>query len=709
MFWRKRKRQEQDLERELRAHLELEAAERQANGMSRDAAHHAAKRAFGNTGRVKEDVRDSWGGRWLEDFFKDVRYALRHLRQSPGFTATAVFSLAIAIGANTAIFTIIDAVLLKSLPVRDPAGLVLLGDGRGSGSGSGIPLNGLFSLYSYDLYKHLLDTKVFSALCAVQSTTQTGVSVRRPDWSEGQLAQMRLVSGNYFDVLGINAVMGRDIAPADDSFSAAPVAMVSYRYWKTKLGGQASAIGSNIEVGGVSFTIVGVTPPQFFGEVLTPDPPGLWLPLSADRHLNRERALIDQPDEHWLYLLGRLSPNMPASQAQARLTASLHNWLLAHAGSSLSAERRARILRSYIKFTPGGSGIVRMQREYSLTLRLLLGIAIAVLLITCANLANLLLARGSARVAETFVKLALGASRGRLMRQSLTESLTLALTGGAVGLFLASTGTRVLIALFFRGTDYVPIQSSPDLRVLAFTFVLSSAAAMIFGLLPALRMSLQSGPVVKGASPGIKGSRLSYPQFGLGAALVVVEVALSLVVLAGAGAFARSLRNISGQHFGFNRDHVLIVNIDTAHGGYSYNRLGPLYQQIDSRLNSLPGVKSASLSYYSPFNDCCWAFSASIQGYTPKAAERMSVRLNRVSPGYFETLGTRLLLGRSFSSAILYVREASLSSLKNLYAGFCQTKTRSAGILASAATVIRVTWRLLASSIMQNTTALAKN
>ncbi len=648
MRWFRRKDREQDLERELRSDLELEAAELKENGLSANDARYAALRAFGNTTLVKEEVRRTWGGTWLEDFLNDARHTARHSRKSPGFTATAVLTLAVGIGANTAIFTIIDAVLLKSLPVRNPGGLVVLGDARGSGSGVGIPRSGLFSLYSYDLYRQLNNTKVFAGLCAVQSSEVSDVSVRLGGWSESRLAQAKLVSGNYFEVLGVNAALGRTIAPSDDSPSAPPVAVVSFRYWKDKLGGDPSVIRSTIYVGGAPFTIVGVAPPEFYGETLRPDPPGFWLALSADRQLNRERALIDKPDEHWLYLIGRLAPGLSVAQAQGRLTAALHNWLLTREGSAISAEQRGRISRSYIELTPGGSGIVHMQRAYSLTLRLLLGISIAVLLITCANIANLLLARGTARTAETSVRLALGASRARLIRQSLTESLTLAVSGGALGLLVAAAGTKLLIALFFRGVDYVPIQTTPDLRILAFTLILSCGAAVVFGLMPAIRMSSQLAPVIKGASPGIKGSRLPHRSFGLGAVLIVAEVALSLVVLAGAGTFARSLANLSGQQFGFNREHVLIVNIDTGHAGYNYSRLGPLYRQMYSRLNSLPGVKSASFSYYSPFNNCCWGFSVGVQGYTPKPGEEMHTQLNRVSTGYFQTLGTKVLRGRTF-------------------------------------------------------------
>ena len=645
MRWWRRKQSEQDLERELRADLELEAAEQAEKGLSEEEARFAAQRALGNAGLVKEQVRDAWGGRWIEDFFNDVRFTLRQLRKAPAFAAVTVLSLALGIGGNTAIFTLIDAVLLKSLPVRDPGSLVLLGDAHGAGTGVGYQKS--YVIYSYKLYQHLQATKLFEGLCAFQSGTENTVSVRRAGWSEYRPAQAQFVSGNYFDVLGVNAAMGRTIVPPDDSASSAPVAVLSFHYWKEALHGDPSVIGSAIDIGGMSASIIGVAPATFYGDKLQADPPGIWLPISTDRLLNRERALVDDPEVHWLYLMGRLAPGVGPAQAQARLTAALHQWLLAQEGSAISAEDRKQISESRIELTPGGSGLVHMQRAYSGTLRLLLGISIAVLLITCANIANLLLARGAARRGETSLRLALGASRGRLLRQSLTESLTLALAGGALGLWIASEGTTLLIALFFGGTHYVPIRTSPDLRVLAFTLAVSCGAAILFGLLPAMRMGSRNAPTIHTASPGIKGSLLSHRRFGWGAALVVGEVALSLVVLAGAGTFARSLANLAGQQFGFQPERVLIFDIDLQHSGYDYDRLGPLYAQMRSRLNSLPGVKSASFSYYSPFNDCCWTFSVGVEGYTSKPGERTSVVLNRVSPQYFDTLRTRVLLGRA--------------------------------------------------------------
>ena len=290
-----------------------------------------------------------------------------------------VLSLALGIGANTAIFTLIDAVLLKSLPLADPAGLVLLGNARESGVGSGMV--GSFSVYSYDLYKHLWETNIFERLCAVQSSSLSRVSVRHAGSSVPQPAASKLVSGNYFEVLGVKAAMGRTIAPSDDAPSAPPVAVISFRYWQERLNGDPSAIGSTVDLNGASVAIVGVAPPEFYGETLRADPPSFWLPISADRHLDPQRSVIDAPDQHWLYLMGRLQPNVSVAQGQTRLTAALQSWLFAREGSTISDRRRQGISSSHVELTPGGSGVRHMQRSYAQTLRLLLGISAAVLLI----------------------------------------------------------------------------------------------------------------------------------------------------------------------------------------------------------------------------------------------------------------------------------------------------------------------------------------
>jgi predicted permease len=570
---------------------------------------------------------------WLEDAWKDVRFAIRQLRKSPGFTAVAVVSLAIGIGVNAAIFTLIDALLLKRLPVRDPATLVLLGDAHGSGVGIG--QTGSYALFSNDLYHHLSRADFFDGLVAFQSEDDR-ISVSRDPWSPAQPAVAKLVSGNYFDVLGVRAAIGRALAPLDDAPSASPVAVVSFRYWRETLNEDPSAIGGTVTINGVPVEIVGIAPREFYGETIQPDPPSFWLPMEAARRLKPESNLLDEPDSHWLYLIGRLKSNVAAPQAEARLTRTLQNWLLDRAGSMPSSARRKAIADSRIELTPAAGGVPRMQRDYSRSLWLLFGISLAVILIACANIAGLLLARGMGRRVEHSLKVALGATRGRLLRQSLAENLTLAVAGGLAALLVAPWSVRLLLATIFHGVEYVPIHANPDARVIAFTFALSSIAAVTFGLLPAIRLHAQIGPALKRA------------PLRLGKALVVGEVTLSLVVLAGAAALAQSLVNLTNQHFGFERSHVLVANVDPGLARYSYDRLGSLYQQLGSRLQALPGVKSASYSYYSPFNGCCWAFSVTIPGYEPQPNERISAVLNRVSPRYFETLGTRMLQGRAF-------------------------------------------------------------
>jgi macrolide transport system ATP-binding/permease protein len=646
-FWLHRAEFSADLDEEMRLHMELRAAQlRETEHLTSEGAVVTARRRFGNATRLKEVSRELWSVRWAEDCLQDMKLTVRQLRNTPGFTAVAVGSLALGIGANTAIFTLINAVLLTSLPVRDPCGLLLLGNARGDGVGTA--QSGSFFAYSVDLYRHLKNVDAFDGLAAVQSSDQTRVSVRRAAWAAAQPARAKLVSGNYFDVLGVHALVGRMLEPSDDSVSAPPVVVISYQYWKDALNGNPSVIGTPLEMSGVSLVIAGIAPPEFFGEKLQPDPPSLWIPLSVERQLDPQHPLIDSPDDHWLYLLGRLKPTVSVAQAEARLTAALKNWRFAREGSALSDEGRRVILGNYVELTSAGGGVAGMKRGYSRTLQLLLAISMTVLLIACANIAALLLARGSARRVERFVRLALGGGRGRLVRQSLAESLTLGLAGGALGLSVAVGGTKLLIATVFRGAQYVPIHVAPDLRVLAFTLVLSAGAAVLFGLLPTIRMSAEIARGMKPAGPAGHGPRAVRRRLGLGAGLIIGEAALSVVVLAAASGFVRSLVNLTRQQFGFDREHVLTLNIDPARAGYGHNRLGPLYQRIDTRLNALPGVKGASLSTYSPFDECCDSFTITVDGYTPKSGERVNARLDRASPRYFETIGTRVLRGRSF-------------------------------------------------------------
>ncbi len=339
---------------------------------------------------------------------------------------------------------------------------------------------------------------------------------------------------------------------------------------------------------------------------------------------------------------------MSIAQAQVRLTAAVRNWRFAREGSSLSDEDRQAILANYVELTPAGGGVAGMKREYGHSLEILLAITLTVLFIACANIAALLLARGSSRRGERLLRLALGGGRGRLMRQSLTESLTLGILGGGLALVIAVVGTKLLMTAAFRGAEFVPIQALPDLRVLAFTLVLSAIAVMLFGVLPTLYIGSEIGRGMKGASDEWSGQRRGW--LGIGAMLIVGEAALSVVVLSGAGAFVRSLEKLAHQQFGFDHAHVLTLNVDPERAGYDHQHLAPLYRELGDRLNALPGVTSASFSTYSPLNECCSAFTISIDGYIRKPDERTNARIDRASPRYFQTIGTKLIHGRTFDA-----------------------------------------------------------
>jgi predicted permease len=436
--------------------------------------------------------------------------------------------------------------------------------------------------------------------------------------------------------------MGRTILPSDDTASAPPVAVVSFTYWTNTLNADPSVVGDPIDVNGVSVVIAGVAPRDFHGETIEPDPPAIWLPIAASRTIDGGASLVDSPDEHWLYLLGRVRPGDAVGEAEARLTLALQNWLRERRPTA-SPERLQAIARTRVELTPAPSGVPRLRRTYNDTLRMLLGISATVLLLVCANIAGLLLARESARRSERSLRRALGATRGRLVRQSIAESLTLALAGGIAALLLGAVVARALVLLAFANATEIPIPTTPDGRVLAFTFAVSCGAALLFGVLPAVRV--RNGIV----------SAMKETRFRMGKALVAGQVALSLVMLTAAVTLGYSLVNLTRQSFGFDPSRVLVVSVDPRLARYDYSRLGSLYEQIESRVNALPGVTATALSFYSPFNGCCWAFSVKVPGRLPDAARSSSddnpsgnsVLLNRVSPRYFEAIGTRVLQGRA--------------------------------------------------------------
>jgi predicted permease len=573
----------------------------------------------------------------MSTLWQDLKYGLRQLRRNAGYTAVAIITLALGIGANTAIFTLVYAVMLKSLPVSNPSELYRLGTANNCCVEGGQQDN--WDLYSYDLYKQFRDhTPEFSQLAAFQAGL-TSLSVRRRGASgPAQPFQGEFVSGNYFSMFGIGAYAGRTITPADDQPNAPPTAIISYRTWQQYFGSDNSVIGSTFVINMVPYTVIGVAPRGFFGDTLRSDPPDFWLPIGTEPILNGQNSILKNHALHWLHSIGRLKPGARPEAVQAEVTTELQRWLGVQ--PDLTAYARSQLNKQHIIVAPGGEGVASMQAQARDGLRLLVIIAGLVLLIACANIANLLLARSTSKRFETSVRVALGAPRSRLIRQVLTESVLLSVLGGLAGLLIAYFGARTLLLVAFRGAHYVPINASPSPVVLGFAFLISLVTGVIFGAAPAWITS-HSDPAeaLHGAGRTTR-DRSSLPQ----KSLVVIQVALSIVLLIGAGLLTESLRNLQNQDFGFEPQGRLIVRVDPALAGYKPDQLYGLYQQFQQQLSQIPGVISMSYALYSPMRGDNWGFNFHIEGRPPE--ERDGASFDCVGPHYFETIGTRLVRGR---------------------------------------------------------------
>ncbi len=568
---------------------------------------------------------------------QDLRYAFRRLRQSPSFAVVCVITLALGIGANTAIFTLVDAVMLKSLPVTNPKELYRIGSEQNCCVIGGMQNN--WAIYSYALYQQFRDhTPEFSELAGFQGGLSE-LSVRRTGANNpAEPYQGEFVTGNYFSTFGLGAAAGRVITPEDDRPGAVPVAVMSYRTWQQHYGLDPSVIGATFTFNTVPYTVVGIAPPGFFGDQLRPDPPNFWLPAATEPELDGDNSILNHPDLHWLYAIGRLKPGVNPTRVQSELTLELQRWLAGQ--PDLSARDRSLLGKQHIELVPGGAGIGNLQHDAAAGLRLLMVLSALVLLIACANIANLLLARGAATRAETAIRVALGAPRLRLIRQILTESVALAIVGGLAGLLVAFAGTRMILLIAFRGSHYIPISATPSLPVLAFAFLLSLVTGVVFSVAPAwVTTHSQPAEALHGLGRSTR-DRSTVPR----KALVIVQVALSALLLVGAGLLTKSLRNLEDQKYGFEPQGRLIVRTNPALAGYKPEKLYGLYQQLQQRLPQIPGVLSASYSLYSPMRGDNWSFDIHVEGHSPD--EQIYSSFDRVGPHYFETLGTRLLRGR---------------------------------------------------------------
>lgn len=579
----------------------------------------------------------------LEILWQDLRFAIRMLRKSLGLTVLIVIILSLGIGANTAIFTLLNAVIIKPLPVKSPERLVLFSDSTSEGTSIGDPPAEQWDLFSYQSYEYFHNNNdLFQELCAFRSgEARLNVQLEGSQSGEAaQRAQGHLVSGNFFATLGVNALLGRTLTPEDDRPVAGPAAVISYGYWKNVCGGDPSVVNKPVMLNGTPFTIVGVMPQEFFG-VRVRRSPDFWLPLTFQPQIELQESYLTRSDCYWLNMMGRLKPGIDIQQARAGVNLALQQFLLEQAGSQISEDRERTARAAYVELAYGGRGISGLRSNYSEPLKMLMGVVALILLIACANVGNLLLSRSVSRRREILVRLSMGASRSRLVRQLLTESLMLASLGGLLGVLFAQWGARALTRLVAPTS---PLDISPDITVLGFTAGISLLSGIIFGLAPAIRASridLSSG--LKEKSAGAGGGRR---RFAVASTLVVSQIALSLVLLVGAGLFARSLLELQREDIGFNRENVLLMDIDSRLAGYKSAELSGLYQQILDRVSALPGVKSATLATYSPMSGSSRTSNVSVLGYTPDPGEALVVSNILVGPRYAETLGLPLILGR---------------------------------------------------------------
>ncbi len=508
---------------------------------------------------------------------QDIRLAFRQLLKSPGFAITVILTIALGIGANTAIFTLVHAVLMKSLPVVDPKTLYRVGDKDDCCVNGGyINDDGDFDLFSYELYKHFRDsTPEFEQLAAMQSGG-AGMTVRRGS-EPAKFERSEYVSGNYFTTFGIGPFAGRMLTPADDTPAAAPATVMSYWAWQSDYGSDPSVVGSTLYIQGQPVTVVGIAPPGFFGDRIRSRPPALWIPLALEPVIERENSNLRVPESNWLYVVGRVRPGAGIGPLQARMSNTLRVWLATQDAYTRNGGSTI-IPKQHVVITPGGAGIQNLQQETGKGLYLLMAISGLVLLVACANVANLLLARGTTRKAETSIRMALGAARSRLVRQMLTESVLLACLGGLAGLFVAYEGTRTILSLAFPNSPHMPIDTSPSLPVLGFAFLLSLVTGVVFGIVPAWITS-HSDPAeaLRGVNRSTR-DRSSLPQ----KSLIVFQAALSLGLLVSAGLLTKSLRNLERQDFGLQTTNRYVVHIDPAGAGYTPEKLPAL----------VPGVRT---------------------------------------------------------------------------------------------------------------------
>jgi putative ABC transport system permease protein len=581
----------------------------------------------------------------------DLREALRQLRKDPGVTTTAVITLALGIGATTAIFTLVHQVMLKSLPVAKPEELWRIGDKVRCCNWGGYVQgdDGNFSLFSWEAYKNFrAHTPEFTDLAALQAGNAPLGARRAGSQAQAETRNGEYVSGNFFRTLGVQPWIGRLMTDADDHEGAPPVAVMSYRIWQEKYASDPSVVGASYQINGHPFTVIGVAAPGFYGAKLAGwGMPDFWLPLTTEPLIDGATARLKRPNGNFLDLIGRVRPGVNSKSLEAKLRVELHSWLASHVPDMEPGEKQLWQQQT-LHLVPGGAGVAVMRDQYQDGLKLLLIAAGCVLLVACANLANLMLARGLKNRTQTSVRVALGASRGRLVRKVLVESMLLGVIGGVLGIGVAYAGTKLILYLAFQNyfsgpNNYVPIEATPSWAVLLFTLAVSLLTGVVFGIAPAWMTShTDPADALRGANRSVGAGR-SWAQ----KSLVIAQVAVSLVLLSAAALLGQSLRNLEHQNFGFETQGRYIAWINPMLGNYKPEQMEPMFRQINVRLAQIPGVRMVAPALYAPMTGDSWNDGIRIEGRPePPAKEDTGAAWARVMPGFFETIGAKIMLGR---------------------------------------------------------------
>ena len=652
----RRERVDAEIEAELRSHIELAVEDAMRQGFPEAEARRAARLRFGNPVVTRERTTGSDLALDLEGIARDGKFALRQLRQSPGFAVTAIVTLALGIGATTAIFTLIQQAILRSLPVAKPGQLWRIGDSaaccyaQGYTQSSDDQAND-WSLFSWEAYRQFrANTPAFQDLAAFEiGEGNAELAVRRagssasPETSNGEY-----VSGNFFRTFGVSAWRGRLFTDADDQQGAPPAAVMSFHAWQQQYASDPSIVGATVAINGHAFTIVGIAPPGFFGaKVDAGSMPDIWLPLTTEPLIAGPTSRLQQPSLAWLDLIGRVRPGTNPRALEAQLQGELQQWLASHV-ADMSSPEKAACKKQTLHLTPGGAGVSLLWSGYKGALELLLAAALCVLLVACTNIANLLLARGLRNRQQTAVHLALGSPRGRLVRKALVESLVLAAMGGAAGVGVAWAGARLILHLAYARiaqSSWIPVHASPSVPVLLFALGVAALTGILFGVAPAW-MTSHADPIeaLRGANRAVGGGR-----HGLQKTLVIVQAAASVVLLSVAAMLGRSLHNLEHQDFGFDPAGRYPVSIDPRASGVPQQQLVPLFHSLEDRLRAIPGVRGVGAVFEAPPGG--WMTHAiRVEGHPePGAQDDVTSGWTRVTPGFFATMGDRIVSGRSLT------------------------------------------------------------